>query len=177
MRAFVVPRRRHTRRMQRWRAQIHFVQISRQTMRSSKSPMRRFRRSPPPPTHKSLKTPRLANKIRAKTKLRLSNATMAHLTKSHAANCSMSRACPKFVKVANASSTQPLDRAPCHLLPLANKIRAKTKIRLSNATMERQPKSHAMKSSTTMANRRSATMAHVSRHSAQKTFAAIAKRS
>lgn len=138
---------------------------------------------PIPPTQKSLKIPqspkipRLANKIRAKTKLRLSNATMAHLTKPHAANYSMSRACPKFAKVANASSTQPLHRAPCHSLPLANKIRAKTKIRLSNATMERQPKSHAMKSSTTMTNRRSATMAHVSRHSAQKTFAAIAKRS
>lgn len=106
------------------------------------------------PNLKSLKIPRLANKIRAKTKLRLSNATMAHLTKSHAANSSMSRASPKFAKVANASSTQPLHRAPCHSLPLANKIRAKTKIRLSNATM-----------------------AHVSRHSAQKTFAAIAKRS
>lgn len=132
---------------------------------------------PIPPTQKSLKIPRLANKIRAKTKLRLSNATMAHLTKSHAANCSMSRASPKFAKVANASSAQPLHRAPCHSLPLANKIRVKTKIRLSNATMERQPKSHAMKSSTTMANRGSATMAHVSRHSAQKTFAAIAKRS
>lgn len=141
---------------------------------------------PIPPTQKSLKIhpnlkspkiPRLANKIRAKIKLRLSNATMAHLTKSHAANCSMSQTSPKFAKVANASSTQPLHRAPCHSLPLANKIRVKTKIRLSNATMVRQPKSHAMKSSTTMTNRRSATMAHVSRHSAQKTFAAIAKRS
>lgn len=129
------------------------------------------------PTQKSLKIPRLANKIRAKTKIRLSNATMAHLTKSHAANYSMQRASPKFAKVANASSTQPPYRAPCPHLPLANKIRAKTKIRLSNATMEHQPKSHAMKSSTTMANRRYATMAHVSRHSAQKTFAAIAKRS